>query len=279
MSRYIRLMMLAISEMLCTVPISIYSIYIANKSVPLQPWISWADTHYDFSYVGQIPAVEWMGDPNFHLAVELTRWLFPASALVFFLLFGFGTEARKHYRAAFLRVVKFFGYRPASEIPAHMQRKFVVSVYHTFVLLSCPFTRCKVGLDKTISVGSLPLYVPTTSPHGIKSTGPLVSSTPKYSDIDVERTTDSSPSLPGYSQDQQPSPTATCTGSDIDESGIVEMGSTPVTIHSTDCATIPACHRPFSLPSVYPVPHRALQEVRPLDKVRIVVQSEYSTAT
>lgn len=139
MNRYIRLMMLAITEMSCTVPISIYSIYIANKGVPLQPWISWADTHYDFSYIGQIPAVEWMSDPNFRVAVELMRWLYPASALVFFLLFGFGTEARKHYRAAFLRVAKLFGYRPASEIPAHMQRKFVVSVYHTFVLLSYPF--------------------------------------------------------------------------------------------------------------------------------------------
>lgn len=126
MNRYIRLMMLAISEMVCTIPISIYSTYIANKDVPIQPWISWANTHYDFSYVGQIPAVEWMSDPNVRLSVELTRWLFPASALLFFLLFGFGTEARKHYRAAFLRVVKLFGYEPASEMPAHMPRRFVL---------------------------------------------------------------------------------------------------------------------------------------------------------
>ena len=129
MNRYIRLMMLALSEMLFTVPISIYSIYIANKGVPIQPWISWADTHYDFSYVGQVPAVVWMSNPNFRLSVELTRWLFPAAGLLFFLLFGLGSEARKSYRSAFLRVAKFFGYKPASEIPANVPRKYVVSIH------------------------------------------------------------------------------------------------------------------------------------------------------
>ena len=128
MSRYIRLMMLAISEMICTIPISIYSIYIANKGIPLQPWISWANTHYDFSYVGQVPAVEWLSDPNFRLSVELTRWLFPASALLFFLLFGFGTEARKNYRAAFLRVAKLLGYKPASQASVNMAPQYVLFI-------------------------------------------------------------------------------------------------------------------------------------------------------
>lgn len=127
MSRYIRLMMLAISEMICTIPISIYSFYISSAGVPLQPWISWADTHYGFSYVGQIPAAEWMGDPNYRIAVELTRWLFPASALWFFLLFGFGTEARKNYRIAFLRAARFFGYKPASEAPL-MTPQYVIRI-------------------------------------------------------------------------------------------------------------------------------------------------------
>ena len=270
MSRYVRLMMLAVSEMLCTVPISVYSIYISNKGVALQPWISWADTHYDFSYVGQIPAVEWMSDPNFRLSVELTRWLFPASALLFFLLFGFGTEARKHYRAAFLRVVKFFGYKPTSEIPVHMQRKFVLVICHIFALLSCPLARCKV-LDKKISVGSLPIYV-TSAPSHVKPTDSFVSSTARCSDIDVEKAAGySSPSLPSYSpQEQQPFPTTPCTSDDIDEGGIVVTSSAPV--------TIPAYHRPFSLPSVYPVPHRALQDVRSSDNVCISVQTQSSTA-
>jgi pheromone a factor receptor len=271
MNRYIRLMMLALSEMLCTVPISICSIYIANKGVQLQPWISWADTHYDFSYVGQIPAVVWRSNPNFRLSVELTRWLFPASGLVFFLLFGLGSEARKSYRSAFLRVAKFFGYKCASEMPTNIPRTCVVSIHHTFALLSCPLARWRSGLNKNISVGSLPLYAPTTSPH-VKHTETLVSPAAKCFDVDVEKAAGcSSPSLPSYSsQDQQLSPTTTCTGGDTDETEDAVTSLVPI--------TVPAYHRPFSLPSFYPAPRRALQESRSLDSVCVTVQTQYATA-
>ena len=279
MSRYIRLMMLALAEMMCTIPISIYSAYIANKGVQIQPWVSWADTHYDFSYVGQVPAVVWQTDPNFRLSVELTRWLFPASGILFFLLFGLGSEARKNYCATTLRLAKFFGYKPASEAPADGPRKCVFSIYHTFTLLICPFIRWKSNLNKTISVGSLPVYVPATSPH-VKHKDSLAPSVARRFDVDVEKAAGcSSPSLPSYSsQDQQPSPTATCTGGDIDESEDAAATPAAVTIHSTDRCTVPAFHRPFSLPSVYPAPHRALQESRSLNSVCITIQTRYATA-
>ncbi|KAF8553273.1 STE3-domain-containing protein [Imleria badia] len=261
MSRYIRLMMLALSEMLCTVPISIYSVYIANKGVQIQPWVSWANTHYDFSYVGQVPAVIWMTDPNFRLSVELTRWLFPASGLVFFLLFGLTSEARRKYRAACLRFAKFLGYKPASELPASTLQKW------------------KSDLNKNISVGSLPVYVPTTSPH-VKSKDSHVSSAVKCFDVDIEKAAGcASPSLPSYSsQDQQSSPTATCTGGDTDENEDAAMSSAAVTVHTIDRCTIPAYHRPFSLPSVYLAPCRARQESRSLDSVCTTIQTQYATA-
>lgn len=277
MTRYIRLMMLALSEMLSTVPISIYSIYIANKGVQIQPWISWADMHYNFSYVGQIPAVVWTSDPNYRLSVEFTRWLFPASGFVFFFLFGLGSEARKSYRAAFLRVAKLIGYKRASEMPAYMPRKCVVCIHHTFGSLSCHLARWKSNLNKNISVGSLPVYVPTTSPHVKHAISP-VSSAVRSFDVDVEKAAScSSPSLPSYSsQYQQPSPTATCSGDDIEESDHTMTNSGPVYVHSADRCTVPAYHRPFSLPSVCPVPRRALQEPRPLGGVCITMQTQYA---
>ncbi|KAI9571964.1 putative fungal pheromone GPCR, STE3-type [Boletus coccyginus] len=261
MTRYIRLMMLALSEMLFTVPISIYSIYIANKGVQIQPWISWADTHYNFSYVGQIPAVVWMSDPNYRLSVELTRWLFPASGFVFFFLFGLGSEARKSYRAAFLHVAKLIGYKRASEMPAYMPQKW------------------KSNLNKKNSVGSLPVYVPTTSPHVKYAISPVSSAVRSFDvDVDVEKAAGcSSPSLPSYSsQYQQPSPTATCSGGDIEESEDTMTNSGPVSVHCADRCTVPAYHRPFSLPSVCPVPLRALQEPRPLGGVCITMQTQYA---
>lgn len=270
MDQYIRLMTLALSEMLCTVPISIYSIYIANKGVQIQPWVSWADTHYDFSYIGQIPAVVWISDPNFRLSVELTRWLFPASGLVFFLLFGLTSGARRNYRTTFLRFAEFFGYKPASEFPANTQR-FVFSLSY-FTMLRFPLVRWKSNIDKNISIGSLPVYVPTTSPH-VKHKDSHVTSAAKHFDVDIEKAAGcSSPSLPSYSsQAQQPSPTATCTGGDTDE-------NEDATMNSTDRCTVPAYHRPFSLPSVCPAPCHVRQGSRSLDSVCITVQTQYATA-
>src|ERR1700733_7561312 len=92
-NRYLRLMVLASMEMTCTIPISIYIAYISNKGVPLEPYISWSNVHFGFSYVGQIPAVEWMNDSGSRTSIEITRSLPIVCALLFFALFGFANEA------------------------------------------------------------------------------------------------------------------------------------------------------------------------------------------
>jgi pheromone a factor receptor len=112
-STYLRLMLLACTEMACTIPLGIYTVYISMKGIPINPWVSWEDTHYNFSRVVSIPAVIWRADPSFRTSVELTRWLFPACALLFFLLFGFAQEARKQYRKVFLAISKSCGPRSA----------------------------------------------------------------------------------------------------------------------------------------------------------------------
>lgn len=117
-NRYMRSMALAMIEMACTIPISIYSIYISNKGVPLSPWISWTDTHFHFWYIGQTPAVEWRSDPTAVMSVQLTVWLPVICALLFFLLFGFAAEAKKNYIVAFWFIAKYFGiFPPAAKVP------------------------------------------------------------------------------------------------------------------------------------------------------------------
>lgn len=111
-NRYLRLMVLASVEMACTIPIGIYSIYISNKGVTLEPWVSWAETHYNFSYVGQTPAVVWRSNRAGMTSVELTRWLPIICALLFFVLFGFASEAKKNYVAGFWWAAKRFGVSP-----------------------------------------------------------------------------------------------------------------------------------------------------------------------
>ncbi|KAF9477444.1 pheromone B alpha 1 receptor [Pholiota conissans] len=107
-SRYVRLMCLAGIEVACTVPLGSYAIYL-NVIAGIRPWISWEDTHADFSRVDQIPALLWRLTRNGEVSIELTRWLVIICAFIFFGFFGFADEAKKNYRSAFETVAKRVG--------------------------------------------------------------------------------------------------------------------------------------------------------------------------
>ncbi|KAJ7585980.1 STE3-like pheromone receptor [Mycena floridula] len=117
-SRYFRLMLLAFIDMLFTIPLGVYTIYTGSAGVELAPWISWDDTHFDFGRVGLFPSLMWRQSRSFEISTELTRWLAVFAAFVFFSLFGFAVEARKHYFQAFMWVAKPFGYRPSVKVAA-----------------------------------------------------------------------------------------------------------------------------------------------------------------
>ncbi|KDQ50562.1 hypothetical protein JAAARDRAFT_141682 [Jaapia argillacea MUCL 33604] len=116
-SRYFRLMALAMTDLLCTVPFALYSIWL-NASVGVQKWVSWSDTHFDFSRVDQFPSVLWHLDQRTVVSIELTRWLLPVCAILFFLYFGFASEARRHYRVFFYVIAKPFGIKPPTKKPS-----------------------------------------------------------------------------------------------------------------------------------------------------------------
>ncbi|EIN05670.1 STE3-domain-containing protein [Punctularia strigosozonata HHB-11173 SS5] len=99
MSRYFRLMALAGVELVCTVPLASYIIYLDVTVLPVNPWISWADTHSNFNRYDQYPSVIWRADPRNQALHELTRWSVVICALVFFAFFGFADEAQKQYRS------------------------------------------------------------------------------------------------------------------------------------------------------------------------------------
>ena len=110
-SRYIRLMLLAILNMMMTTPLAVFVIYLGSYGVPLAPWISWINVHYNFSRVDLVPSIIWRSDPAFKAGVELTRWLFPVCAFLFFALFGFASEAQKQYHTLFHKCYKALSLR------------------------------------------------------------------------------------------------------------------------------------------------------------------------
>lgn len=96
-------------EILCTVPLASYSIYLNATVEPVIPYQSWAFAHAHFATIVQVPAVVWQASPLSIASTELTRWFTIFCALVFFAFFGFADEARKNYRLAYVSVAKRAG--------------------------------------------------------------------------------------------------------------------------------------------------------------------------
>jgi pheromone a factor receptor len=97
-SRYMRLMALAGTEVLCTVPIALVML-VVNCQQAFGPDVR-ADVHFDFSQVDQLPTFQWAASNWTIVAIQLTRWSAPLCALVFFAFFGFAEEARRNYANA-----------------------------------------------------------------------------------------------------------------------------------------------------------------------------------
>lgn len=109
-SRYFRLMSLASIELCCTVPISAYSVYLNVTTAPgIMPYKGWADTHFNYSQVIQLPRVLYSQDQTALVSIELTRWLLVVCAIIFFGFFGFADEAKRHYRIAYGSMAKIVG--------------------------------------------------------------------------------------------------------------------------------------------------------------------------
>ncbi|KAF8149601.1 GPCR fungal pheromone mating factor, partial [Mycena galopus ATCC 62051] len=111
-NRYFRLMALASLELIITLPLVTYILYLNISSSPIQPWISWAYTHSDFSRVEQVPAMLWRSSPHLQTPIEVTRWSGVLCSITFFAFFGFIAEARMHYRLAFWTIAKRCGLTP-----------------------------------------------------------------------------------------------------------------------------------------------------------------------
>jgi len=108
-SRYFRLMALAGVEILCTVPLASYDLYL-NVKAGITPWVSWDNVHFGFSRVDQTASIVWRSDPILNSSLEITRWAIVICAFIFFGFFGFADEAKKNYRGALDSVAKRMGY-------------------------------------------------------------------------------------------------------------------------------------------------------------------------
>ena len=101
-NRYNRLIALSASQIIMGLPVAFFSLYVNVHHLTVNPWISWDNTHSDYSFVGEVPSSMWRADPVVQAVAELTdRWIVVVSAFAFFAFFGFAEEARRNYRKAY----------------------------------------------------------------------------------------------------------------------------------------------------------------------------------
>ncbi|KAE8211288.1 hypothetical protein CF327_g4945 [Tilletia walkeri] len=100
-SRYLRLMAMASTEAFVSFPINLATF--VNRfqyQHALNPWISWADTHYDFGNILQFPAAYYEDSAEHRQVwrtVELGRWGVVVGSFLVFCFFGTSKEAVDAY--------------------------------------------------------------------------------------------------------------------------------------------------------------------------------------
>ena len=115
--RYWRLIALASVDFCLTVPLSIRAIVTGALS-GVSPWVSWEDTHREYSHVVQIPRMVLDRSPVTVSSYEITRWTSVLCAFLFFGFFGFTDEARRNYRELATTIAKFFGFTLCTGVTA-----------------------------------------------------------------------------------------------------------------------------------------------------------------
>jgi hypothetical protein len=135
-NRYIRLIAISATEILGTIPLGTL-IIVKNAKLGVDPWKGWAWTHEDYSVVYQVPASIWKNTPD-AFALEMYRWSLVLCAFLFFALFGFADEARRHYRSVYASIASRIGYS-ISALHKSSHACVVHSIYGSIATHGCFF--------------------------------------------------------------------------------------------------------------------------------------------
>lgn len=113
-SRYFRLIALSSTEMLFSLPFSIY-LLVNNLKNPQNPWVSWADTHQNFSRVVYWPMILIKTLPQVERVLDVNLWVTPVGGFLFFLWFGMGAESVIEYMKVLRVLGRPFGIKAKSK--------------------------------------------------------------------------------------------------------------------------------------------------------------------
>lgn len=102
-SRFVRLTLLACSDILIAIPLACY--YLAGVIDNLRPWTSWNEVHADWGTMLAVTTQELATDPASAEQYYVQRWIPVVAALLFFVFFGFSEDSVAEYMGVW-RVVR-----------------------------------------------------------------------------------------------------------------------------------------------------------------------------
>nr|AAR99618.1 mating pheromone receptor Balpha8 [Schizophyllum commune] len=95
-SRYLRLILMAIVQLVWLVVTTAYTLWFSSMTLPVRPWTNWADVHSNFSRIQTWPTIL---TPASALRGACTLWwMVPASTWIFVAFFAFGNDAVEEYK-------------------------------------------------------------------------------------------------------------------------------------------------------------------------------------
>ncbi|KAF6749938.1 pheromone receptor Rcb2 B43 [Ephemerocybe angulata] len=95
-SRYLRLIAMAVVQMIGVVGVTSYTLWFTSIAVPLRPWTTWSDVHSDFGRVDQFLALFY--PPPVARAYYGMWMMVPVSTFLFIAFFAFGKDAMDEYK-------------------------------------------------------------------------------------------------------------------------------------------------------------------------------------
>ncbi|TDL15312.1 fungal pheromone STE3G-protein-coupled receptor [Rickenella mellea] len=118
---YSRLVILALCEITFATPFALVVMIFNLTTLPVYPYISWEDTHFNYSRVVEIPAAAWRSFLGLNAGLEMCRWILVICAIIFYGIFGFSGEAIHVYKTGFWTVVGLLGIKrptaPREDLP------------------------------------------------------------------------------------------------------------------------------------------------------------------
>ena len=115
--RYFRLMCFSAVGLTISFPISLWVTLTNVINIPMNPWVSWDDTHYMFNRFNQVPAAVIEADAMAYTQFAVTLWSVPFLCYLFFIFFGFGREQVNQYKGWVHAALAPFGVAPPPPEP------------------------------------------------------------------------------------------------------------------------------------------------------------------